>query len=459
MRRKQSFLLLSVLGFSLILSSSYSWADGFRNPFQSSTAIAQGNAFKAQADDPSAIHYNPAGMTQLPGIQFSGGFQFISPHIEFKNSAGMTTENDLPAGIGLPPPGQLFLTANLQDFGIHSFGNLVVGIGMENLFGFATKYPQGSPLQTSLISAELPLLDIKPTVAYQLSDWLSVGIGADIFTFASFLAEGHAERRFIGIGQVPGTASGDLLELNGTGTTAGMNVSFLLTPFRTASGDPLASLGFIWRSQAVLPLNGSLLVNGAKLADATSSIRFPESYEWGFAVWPLQNDSSTWKVEMDVEWVRWSSIRDFNTSLSTGFVILNPQQLDDTVNVMIGTEYTWLTLPHHPAWSLALRGGYHHAGQAIPDRNFDPAITDARVNILALGFGLGCHSGGFIFGLIPCDQSVDGNFSQRSMVIDFSYQALFFEPRTIVGNPNPAVNGNYKFFTQGWGFNITTYFQ
>ena len=35
--------------------------------------MAQGNAFTAQADGASAVYYNPAGMTQLPGIQFLGG--------------------------------------------------------------------------------------------------------------------------------------------------------------------------------------------------------------------------------------------------------------------------------------------------------------------------------------------------------------------------------------------------
>ena len=52
-------------------------------------------------------------------------------------------------------------------------------------------------------------------------------------------------------------------------------------------------LGFVWRSQAVLPLNGSLLANGTKVADITSSIRFPESYEMAFAYWPLRNASHT----------------------------------------------------------------------------------------------------------------------------------------------------------------------
>lgn len=49
------------------VGASPACADGFRNPFQGSAAIGQGNAFAAQADDPTAVFYNPAAMTRLRG--------------------------------------------------------------------------------------------------------------------------------------------------------------------------------------------------------------------------------------------------------------------------------------------------------------------------------------------------------------------------------------------------------
>jgi long-chain fatty acid transport protein len=63
----------------LVFSSpSEARGEAFRNPFQSAAAMGQGNAFTAQADGASAVFYNPAGMTQLPGIQFLGGIEFDS---------------------------------------------------------------------------------------------------------------------------------------------------------------------------------------------------------------------------------------------------------------------------------------------------------------------------------------------------------------------------------------------
>ena len=51
-------------------------AAGFAILQQGTAAMAEGNAFVAQADDPSAIFYNPAGLTQLqrPEIYFNNVF-------------------------------------------------------------------------------------------------------------------------------------------------------------------------------------------------------------------------------------------------------------------------------------------------------------------------------------------------------------------------------------------------
>jgi long-chain fatty acid transport protein len=73
-------LVFVLCGF---LFPSTAHADGFRNPFQNAAAIAQGNTFAAQADDASAVFYNPAGMTQLHGVQFLGG-EFLNVHTHFR---------------------------------------------------------------------------------------------------------------------------------------------------------------------------------------------------------------------------------------------------------------------------------------------------------------------------------------------------------------------------------------
>lgn len=425
------------------------YADGFRNPFHDAAAIGQGNAFAAQADNASAVFYNPAGMTQLHGIQTAGGVQFVNIDTKFTSPTGATTTNS-GSVIGLPPPGQFFLTANLKDLGISALGNLSAGLGFQSLYGFAAKYPANGPFNTSVTFAQLPLIAFKPTLAYKLTESLSIGLGADILTFASFLGEGQAERQFQappGSGFPPGTS----LELNGSGTTAGLNASFLYTPLRTDDGKPRLSVAGIWRSQAVLPLNGEFRANGMLIANASTSIRLPEVWTGGVAFWPVRNQEREWKVEVDVDYVRWQSLRDANVQLSNGGVLPNPQQWKSAITVNVGTEYKWLGLTDSHAWDVALRTGYSRSNTPVTDLSFDPAYPDSDVHVASVGVGFLCHEGGKFLGLVSCGESGGGLLTKKSMGIDLSYQALVFDSRTVTGSPNPTVNGTYSTTNQAGG--------
>jgi long-chain fatty acid transport protein len=448
---------LTLCLFLATLPTTFAHADGFRNPFHDSAAIAQGNAFAAQADNASAIFYNPAGMTQVRGIQFAGGAQFVSVNTTFTSPTGATTQNDTPFPIGLPPPGQFFLTANLKDLGITALGDLSAGLGIQNLYGFGAKYPTNGPFATSVTFAQLPLIAIKPTLAYKLTDSLSVGLGADILTFASFLGEGQAERQFQappGSGFPPGTP----LELNGSGTTAGLNASVLYTPWRTDGGKARLSFAGIWRSQAVLPLNGEFRANGALLANASTSIRLPEVWTGGVAFWPIRNQEREWKLEVDVDYVRWQAIRSADVQLSNGATLPNPQQWKNAITVNVGTEYKWLGLTDTHAWDVALRTGYSRSQTPVSDLNFDPAFADNDANVLSAGVGFLCHAGGKFFGLISCADAEKGLFSKHSMGMDLSYQAFLFDTRAVTGSPNPTVNGTYRTTNHAGGLTLRVQF-
>jgi long-chain fatty acid transport protein len=431
----QCLLVLSVVLFNLHAWPSFVRAEGIRNPFQGAAAIAQGNAFAAQADDPTAVFYNPAGMTQLHGVQHTAGVQFASVNTHFTSPTGVTTRNDQPFPIGLPPPGQLFITANLKDLGIHALGNMSVGLGLQNLFGFAAKYPLDGPFASAVTFAQFPLIDIKPTVAYKVTDRLSIGLGVDIFTFISFLGEGHLEQQSV--------QGGSTIELNGKGTTAGLNASVLYTLLQTDEGKPRLNLAFIWRSQAVLPVDGVFLVDGVRVADTTSSIRLPEIYTWGVAFWPIRNETREWKLEVDVDYARWESIRDFDVHLSTGTTLKNPQYWRNAISIGLGMEYRWLSFPKHPAWTVALRTGYLHSQQVTPDVNFNPAAPDAPSHTLSVGIGFLCTGAGRFLGLLTCGTKEDF-FGRKALGVDLAYQAWLVDSRTVTGSPNPTVNGSYQ---------------
>ena len=72
--------------FSLI--PSLAGAQALRFQPQGVAAAGQGNAFAAQADDPSAVHYNPGGLTQVAGIQCVFWINAVGGSVKFDGSTG-----------------------------------------------------------------------------------------------------------------------------------------------------------------------------------------------------------------------------------------------------------------------------------------------------------------------------------------------------------------------------------
>ena len=439
-----SLLKVLILLLAPVLQNT-AQGDGFRNPFQSAAAIGQGNAFAAQADDASAVFYNPAGMTQLQGVQHVGGVQLVNVDTHFRGLDGETTENDLGGPFGFPPPLQLFVTATPKDFNIRWLGDLTVGFGLQNLFGFAARYPKDGPLNTSVIEASLPLLDIKPTFAYRFSDWLSIGAGVDIFTFWTGLV-GGAEQKFISPG-LPGIPAGSRVRITGDGTAVGGNASLLMTLLRNDEGGPRVNLGFVWRSAADLPLNGNLYIDGVKIAKSRSGLHFPDIYTVGLAVWPLRDHNREWKLETDVDYVRWDTIKMQKFKFSNGSTLRIPQTWRNAVSVNTGTEYKWLRLSKLPHWDLAVRAGYIWSQTPVSDQNFSPAFPDTNGHVLSAGMGLTCKPGGKFLGVFSCGET-DEVSPWHHMGIDFAYQVVLWETRKVIENLNPAVNGRYKSLNQ-----------
>ena len=412
---------------------------------QSAAASGMGNAFAASVDDASAIHYNPAGMTQLRGVQFMNGALFIGGTTKYTSPmTGATYVGDRDGSVAWPPPTHFYLTANLKDIGFDALEKWTAGIGLTVPFGSLTQWQTTAPFMDSVLFNTLPLLDIKPTIAYKLNDQLSFGLGADIYTFSTLFGEGHLELKS------QSSTTGAQQEANGSGTGAGFNVSMMYTPFRNADGLPLANVGIVYRSQAVIPLSGQFIVNGTALADAKTSMTLPEIISGAVALWPVRDQEREWKLELDVDHVRWKSFRNTTIDLSTPNALGTPalpvaQDWRDSYNVMLGTEYKWLKLERMPDWEVALRGGYMHIETQMPDQTFNPGIPSADQHIPSFGIGFKCKANGSFFGLTRCGDLGVGRAKLKSIGLDLSYQAAFFEDRTIVGNTsNPAINGTYK---------------
>jgi len=325
----------------------------------------------------------------------------------------------------------------LKDFGLKALGDLSAGIGLTVPFGSLTRWPNDGPFRTATTFSTLPLLDIKPTLAYKVTENLSLGLGTDIYTFTGLVGEGHVEKQSI-------PAAGVKTELFGKDTAAGFNVSLLYKALRNADGWPLANIGIVYRSQATLHLSGALLANGAKVSDARATLVLPQIITGAIAIWPVRTSEREWKLEMDVDYVGWKSVRNLDVTLGNGATIAQPQNWRSTYAVMLGTEYKWLALESLPNWEVALRGGYTNQQNQMPDLTYDPGIPSSDLHVVGGGLGLLCKEQGSFLGLMRCGDLGVGSLKPKAIGVDLSLQAALYEDRTVLGNRNPTVDGTYR---------------
>jgi long-chain fatty acid transport protein len=414
---------------------------------QGTAASGMGNAFSAQADDPSALHYNPAGMTQLQGLQFMAGALISGGSTNFTSPTGVTATGDRNGSAAWPPSAFTYITANLKDLGMTALGDLSAGIGLTVPFGSLTRWPDNGPFRSATTFSALPLLDIKPTLAYKVTEDLSLGLGADIYTFTGLVGEGHVEKQSIPV-------AGVKTELYGKDTAAGFNASLLYTALRNADGKPVANVGIVYRSQATLHLSGALLANGAKVSDANATLVLPQVITGAVALWPVRTHEREWKLEMDVDYVGWKSVRNLDVTLGNGTTIAQPQNWHNTYAVMLGTQYKWLELESLPNWEVALRAGYTNQQNQMPDLTFDPGIPSSDLNVVGGGLGLLCKEEGLLLGLMRCGDLGVGSLKPKGIGVDLSFQTALYEDRTVSGNRNPTVNGTYRTTLYNGGVSI-----
>jgi long-chain fatty acid transport protein len=87
-------LIAGSLGLILLAAVQPSWASGTRVGFKDAFAMARGNAFVATADNPSAVYYNPAGLTQLSGQRLSASVYDVSVQSDYHNATSSASLDD-----------------------------------------------------------------------------------------------------------------------------------------------------------------------------------------------------------------------------------------------------------------------------------------------------------------------------------------------------------------------------
>lgn len=347
-----------ILGLGCVLASSgASYGGGFGVKLMSAVTSGMANAGSGVIDDPMASFINPASMIlndcHHGAIETTGVF----PKATFKGTGHFSVllnqtskrESVAPA-VAIPAGG---FVAKIHD-------RVRLGIASGAPFGLGFDYGHQSPAQFYLINTKMQTINITPSIAVRLFDWLSLGAGFQAqFVKVSLKKRKAFGPRLIGVGNVHGDDWG-------YGWTAGL----LLQPTKAWN------IGFSYRSKIDSDLKGhfkSPFLN----ARARAKVHFPHIFTLSTSV----ALTPEWTFYMDAIRTLWYTTRDITVRvLTAGGVVkdITPQNWRSTWFISGGMEYK---INH--CW--AVRGGLGY--DKTPTRNSTrvPAIPDANKTWLAIG--------------------------------------------------------------------------
>lgn len=419
------FRVLIIATGLLCLVSAPVMGAGFSIFEQGAAATGMAGAFTAHADDPSAIFYNPAGITQLEGTQISLGVTLIKPSAEMKAYNPYTqswSEQEWETDDQVFVPPNFYVTHKLMD-------NLSLGFGYGVYYGLGVDWSKNSDFPYVELIKEVNLQSnfLNPVAAFQINENISVAAG--IFYVLSTVDY----KRELGLTEPNDPNNGEMkLDADNGSGDFGFNLGFHgnFGQFRA---------GLTYRSEVECGYEGSadfdVPASAAPLfpdQDGRTTITMPASASLGFAYFATDALS----VEFDLNWMGWSSYESLDIDFSqetfhpaTGDpVVADTSQIkdwDDVFSYRLGMRYLATD-------ALSIYAGYLYDESPVPDNTLDPILPDSDRQSVQVGAG----------------------YKIGDLKIDASYMALFFEDRETTTNIHHA-NGQYENFAHLFGLQFT----
>ena len=351
------------------------WAAGYGVYEWSARGNALGGAMVARDADPSAVAYNPAAITDLPGNQIQVGATAIAPTATMDARSSELKDMDFQDSVwGLPT---FYYTRQLSD-------HYWFGIGMFSRVGLGTEYDDQDTWvgRYNCSYAAIKSVSINPNLALRFSDAFSLAIGVD----ATYLDFGYNTTIDPTFQRNPNTTATDIRqEISADGWGYGMNLGARYRPY-----DWLA-FGILWRSEIQLTVEGdvdftrkgviepeSILLNDTGV---TGTEPIPESVTMGVMVKPMDRLS----LEFDAVWTNWSAyetlVIEYDDPL---FGVLDEakgtKRWSNTWRFQFGAEYALTD-------DLDLRAGYVYDQSPVNDDYEDYAVPCTDRQIVTLGAG------------------------------------------------------------------------
>jgi long-chain fatty acid transport protein len=413
MDRRNTLRLLVILisGVSTLKVS----ANGFRLASQDAFASARGEAFAATADNPSAIYYNPAGITQLEGNNLRGGIYGIYANPGFSPTNGASNSGKTyHSSDNYAAAPQIFYTCTPRD------SPFSFGLGVYAPYGGKINWPQDTGFRAVALDGSLTYLRFNPVIALKLAPNLSIGGGLMVDYVNMELGQGLS----------PFPQPPNFYRFTGDGWSMGYNLGVLWKPYEKIS------IGVTFRSSTSVTLNGHTEFEqiSAHVPDtslpAHADYTFPLTAVFGISYRPAPK----WNLEFDADYTDWSS---FGT---TTIYQQGSPPLGGTQNpvVTLNWQTSWMyelgvTRYFDNGWHVS--AGYVYDENSVPNAYYTPLAADLDRHFFSVGAG---HKG-------------------ERFDFDIAYQLGYGPAHTVTGsqpsslagaNAGENANGTYHFISQ-----------
>lgn len=400
-------------------------AAGFALVQQGTAAMGQGNAFVAEANDPSALYYNPAGITQLrrPEVYFATVVN--APDREYHGPHGAFSQTNHR----LYHAGSTYLVVPLHE-------RVVMGVGVFAPFGLGTAWPPGWSGRYLTTLSRLKTYNLNPALAVKLWPNFSLAAGFD-----ALYGKVELKRQLpVMVGQTP--LSDGEAALSGDGTGFGFNVGALYEPW------PGIKLGLSYRSKIPVNLKGDLHTTlppplpALPVTSGSARLDLPPSLTFGLCL-------SRWQpltFNFDVTWTGWSTFDRLKIDLDRALpgnglltrTLVFPKNWRDAWAWRWGASY-------QVKENLKVRAGYIYDKTPVPADTLDPQVPDNDRHIFTVG----------------------GDLKISRFTLGLAYNYIYMEPRTknnalgLNGRPLPPglqANGTYKSDVHSLGLSLAVRF-
>jgi len=334
------------------------FADGFAIYEWSAGGVAMGEAYMFAEDDPSLLAYNPAGITRLKGSWVGGGLSYINPRgrVDFHGAmAGGETWSNTEAPGYVP---NLYYVNQQND-------RLWWGIGVFSRFGNSTEYAPTWPGRYNSYLAKITGLTVQPTVAYKITDKLSVAAGVDINYIKLDLKKKIAYSKLFGV-------SGPDVDFELTGDNIALG---WLLGFNYDINDS-TSFAAVYRSKITQNMDADANLSLSFLnTGAHGTVTLPDSITLGLG---HKLDDKT-RIELGAVYTKWSTYDKleitFDKNLPTSTDVKNWK---DVWRYHIGVEHKL-----NDTWSIM--GGYAYDNSPMPDETMDFQVPTGDRQTISIG--------------------------------------------------------------------------